>query len=64
MTVSDEKVCKVPGCSKEVYNAKSFFCGEHKRSVKENGKKALQTAVTVVAAVGVVAVKIKKSLKK
>ncbi|MGY3743208.1 hypothetical protein [Leuconostoc inhae] len=64
MTISHEKVCKVPGCSKEVYSKTSFFCGEHKRSIKENSKKAFQTTVALAAAAGVVSVNIKKFLKK
>lgn len=42
MTVSNEKICKVPISGKEVYSKKSILCGEHKRSIKENSKNILK----------------------
>lgn len=63
MTVSNEKICKVPRSGKEVYSKKSILCGEHKRSIKENSKKAFRNTVILVTAIGIAAVNIKNILK-
>ncbi len=33
------KICKVPGCKKETHDRKSLFCLEHKRDIRDKGKK-------------------------
>ena len=38
MRESKSKICKIPKCQKEVPGEKGVFCGEHSKSVKENGK--------------------------
>lgn len=32
MKESKQKICKVPGCNKEVFDSKLLLCGEHQRS--------------------------------
>lgn len=48
-----QKICKMPGCNKEVFDLKLLFCGEHQRAVEESIKK---TGVGLVA-VGVAVLK-------
>lgn len=55
MNKSKIKICKFPGCHKEVENEKSLFCGEHGREIKNNAKtagKLLGVAATVAVSVG------------
>ena len=56
MKKSKQKICKMPGCNKEVFDSKSLFCGYHKKAGKELGKKA-GAAAGGVAGLGMVAVK-------
>ncbi|WP_434799310.1 hypothetical protein [Terrisporobacter vanillatitrophus] len=35
MKESKQKICKIPGCNKEVYDSKLLFCGEHERAFQE-----------------------------
>ncbi|WP_066025449.1 hypothetical protein [Enterococcus mundtii] len=49
---SQLKLCKVPGCKKEIYANKSLFCGEHERKFREYrktaGKSTLGLSVIVI----------------
>lgn len=55
MKENEVKVCKIPGCKKEVHDNKSLFCLEHDRDIRDKGKKAGQAlqALVAVAVVGV-----------
>lgn len=34
MKESKPKICKMPGCKKETFDKKAFFCGEHDREFR------------------------------
>lgn len=49
MTSSNQKICKVPKCDKEVYDTGLLFCGEHQRdweAVKKVTRKGSATLLT------------------
>lgn len=53
MNENEVKICKFPGCKKEVHDTKSLFCLEHDRDIRDKGKKAGK-AFAAVASVGLV----------
>jgi len=55
MKRSKQKICKMPGCNKEVYDSKLLFCGEHQRAFREFKKNAGAVAGVGVAVVTFIA---------
>lgn len=48
MNVLKQRICKFPGCEKETFNKKSYFCGEHERKFQEGKRILLKTAPIIV----------------
>lgn len=40
MKKSKKKVCKIPGCNKEVFDSKYLFCGYHQQEFQQFMKNA------------------------
>lgn len=51
---SQLKLCKVPGCKKEIYVNKSLFCGEHERKFREYRKTAWKSGIGGLSVIGLV----------
>lgn len=51
MKESEQKICKFPKCTEEVYDSNALFCGEHERIYRELSKKVSISAsgLTMVA---------------
>lgn len=45
--MTKSKICKMPGCHKEIASKHGVFCLEHSRAAKDVGKKAV-TSVGVL----------------
>lgn len=47
MSKSKLKICMMPGCNKETFDKKAFFCGDHEREFKAFLSTAGKTAVAL-----------------
>lgn len=53
MKKSKQKICKIPGCNKEVLKSKDLFCGYHEQKYQEFKKNA-KIVAGAVGGVGMV----------
>ncbi|STP28739.1 hypothetical protein [Enterococcus durans] len=44
------KICMMPGCDKETFDKKAFFCGEHEREFKAFLSTTVKAASVAVGA--------------